>query len=681
MQSPTTFLRVGANAIFTNSNVSTTLQGNSDNIQLTQYTATATTPGDTVATLTHRGYNGSATRELFQLITYADDSTPASEESHTTFSVYENGVQTEYLRLDGSDSSQAILASRPVQFGSGAYIIGANGETIDNATDGKWTFTGTGGANNEVLVIDLETTSNTAAFSSPTGISLYTFDQTLFASGNVISTGYVRAGPAANIWWNTRSEMQSKEDGQWSVENAANTAGATLDIDDYPDTFVVKDQAGTGDGNLVTTGYTQFGTGAQLLEGTTTSSVILQQSDSPTNNVCLNTNGDTLRVYTGTCSTFTQVLMGNGYFSNATGGLIELWRADGTPNNDDVVGTLQMNSYDSGLASQNYATVSANIEEVTAGDEDGSLVFSVFDNGSLTEYLRLDATDGVESIVASKPIALLQGDAIVFDRDFESNDFIHASANNIITLRTNGTITYQTSATQLWVRQDLQIEDSKAIRGEAAKINIGGTAASTHALGDDDLHINTNTEVDGFLYTDDQVLAQDGTAALPSYSFSSDPNTGMFSVAADNLRFVAGGTYKMGVNTAGPYMGANVNMQAFALQGATQIVTNYTEASSPVALNQFSSGSNFTNTGATAEVEFQPAGANPVGTWFDFSVIDTDGIQVTAAAGETIQIGALGGAGACIASTEIGATAHCVAVTATQIFCTIEGTWTVDVGC
>ena len=51
----------------------------------------------------------------------------------------------------------------------------------------------------------------------------------------------------------------------------------------------------------------------------------------------------------------------------------------------------------------------------------------------------------------------------------------------------------------------------------------------------------------------------DGTAALPTYAFAADPNTGIFRAASDNLGFAAGGQQKAFLSTTQLSVMANVN--------------------------------------------------------------------------------------------------------------------------
>lgn len=54
----------------------------------------------------------------------------------------------------------------------------------------------------------------------------------------------------------------------------------------------------------------------------------------------------------------------------------------------------------------------------------------------------------------------------------------------------------------------------------------------------------------GEIETDGAFSAGDGTAAAPSYSFTNDPNTGIYSSAADTIGLSAGGTLRMSLSTS-----------------------------------------------------------------------------------------------------------------------------------
>lgn len=71
----------------------------------------------------------------------------------------------------------------------------------------------------------------------------------------------------------------------------------------------------------------------------------------------------------------------------------------------------------------------------------------------------------------------------------------------------------------------------------------------------------------GAMRTGNIALAATGTAAAPAYSFSSDPNTGMYSPAADTLAFAEGGAESFRVNSAGEVLIAtSTDAGAYRLQ-------------------------------------------------------------------------------------------------------------------
>jgi len=102
-------------------------------------------------------------------------------------------------------------------------------------------------------------------------------------------------------------------------------------------------------------------------------------------------------------------------------------------------------------------------------------------------------------------------------------------------------------------------------------------------------------------------------------------------------------------------------------------------ASGPVSVTANDSGKVYTNEGASAEVEFTlPTAA--AGLNYTFVVQDADGIQVTAASGDTIRIAAsVTPAAGDISTTTIGNTVKLIAINDTEwIAVYYVGTWTVS---
>lgn len=72
-------------------------------------------------------------------------------------------------------------------------------------------------------------------------------------------------------------------------------------------------------------------------------------------------------------------------------------------------------------------------------------------------------------------------------------------------------------------------------------LTLGVSGSDTHGLGIGDTLITGDLEVDGDTYFDGSLLALDGSAAVPSFSFFNDTNTGIFSPSADQMSFSTGG--------------------------------------------------------------------------------------------------------------------------------------------
>ncbi len=91
----------------------------------------------------------------------------------------------------------------------------------------------------------------------------------------------------------------------------------------------------------------------------------------------------------------------------------------------------------------------------------------------------------------------------------------------------------------LKVGGDLTLTGNTTISGTATSTGNLGTSGNFYALG--------NIQTSGVFY------ASNGTALLPSYTFSSDPNTGIFSAAADKLAFTTNGSERMRIDDAGNF--------------------------------------------------------------------------------------------------------------------------------
>lgn len=138
-----------------------------------------------------------------------------------------------------------------------------------------------------------------------------------------------------------------------------------------------------------------------------------------------------------------------------------------------------------------------------------------------------------------------------------------------------------------------------------------------------------------------------------------------------NLLFVDASANKIGIGTSTPAQKLDVRG---SIVGQT-FVSPQTATTSPAAAD---SRTAYTNEGAAAQVNFNlpTAAAN---LEYTFVVQDTDGIQITAATGDTIRVaGSVSATAGTAAATTIGNVLRLLAINATEwIAVSVIGTWTV----
>jgi hypothetical protein len=124
---------------------------------------------------------------------------------------------------------------------------------VGNDVDGILIGT-TGGSQNETLVLDFDASANQVVASSTSGVTNMIFLGMDVTAGLDLqasaSSGDVRAGTSGLIYWNSSTEMVATADGQVTLRQSDDSTGVTLDVL-TADTLTIKDQAGTGTGNLV----------------------------------------------------------------------------------------------------------------------------------------------------------------------------------------------------------------------------------------------------------------------------------------------------------------------------------------------------------------------------------------------------------------------------------------------
>ena len=84
-------------------------------------------------------------------------------------------------------------------------------------------------------------------------------------------------------------------------------------------------------------------------------------------------------------------------------------RADATPADGNVIGTINYNGEDASNNDTTYGSISTEIQDPAAAAEEGIVRLKVIDDSALTEYLRLDATNGIKSTVVPQVLTTQSG--------------------------------------------------------------------------------------------------------------------------------------------------------------------------------------------------------------------------------------------------------------------------------
>ena len=107
------------------------------------------------------------------------------------------------------------------------------------------------------------------------------------------------------------------------------------------------------------------------------------------------------------------------------------------------------------------------------------------------------------------------------------------------------------------------------------------------------------------------------TAALPSYSFDGDTDTGMYQHAANDIGFSAGGTRQFGVHSSGPHCFNTLDMTGNIITNVDEIYADLGSQSDPSYA--FDSNADCGVYGGTDFVGLTSAGTWKIGCWGDYT--------------------------------------------------------------
>lgn len=339
--------------------------------------------------------------------------------------------------------------------------LAAQSVCIDSSDAGKLRFAGSGGTNDEDIIIDTETTADTIALSSGTGVASVTL------SGMTVSADNFEAATAGSLSWPSKTEVTSPTDGWLKLMNDAGTAGVCLNTG--ADTLNVYAQncstfgplnayslrAVTGnvimpagsalcaDGNGCTTkAYEKSNDvfainvdGVEYLEIDDTAGTIALNapvtadsfeattgdvSVTATNKVCLDGTACTSYLYEH-ADDDVRIVSGNGTQVIAIPALFTVtqdfrvydgndqldvtWeRIDATVADGENVFVHNFVVQNDAAAQRTVGTITATLEENAASDEDISYDIQLMNDGSLASALKCDMTDGTETCAFGFPV-------------------------------------------------------------------------------------------------------------------------------------------------------------------------------------------------------------------------------------------------------------------------------------
>jgi len=177
---------------------------------------------------------------------------------------------------------------------------------------------------------------------------------------------------------------------------------------------------------------------------------------------------------------------GGGFRLQNTGGNTNhvIQRDTAASADGDVIGGWYFNARDDGDNESTYAQILTEVQDPTNGSEEGITRHSVTEDGSATEYLRLDGTGTVQSCVASRMIQGAQGTDIASANDatftHDGNYFDVTGAVQTNTLSATGI----QAGTMIILQFDGAPTVKHATAGAGAQFQLAGAADFVATAGD-----------------------------------------------------------------------------------------------------------------------------------------------------------------------------------------------------
>jgi len=242
---------------------------------------------------------------------------------------------------------------------------------------------------------------------------------------------------------------------------------------------------------------------------------------------------------------------------------LTLFRNSANPDDNDAIGRINFQAQNdrSGGSTLNYAFIESFILDASDGAESAELTFKIATAGATNNRLKFNATETVFNDTGR------DFDFRVETEDGQHSLFVEGSSGNVGMFGDAGvqTIDHYANYTTLTLGNItggiIQFEDDGT---QIAQIfNTATDLVIKNTKGDGDILINgidnassfTALKLDmsdaGTAIFNSRVAIADGTASLPSFTFSGDTNTGMYRIGSDVLGLATAGAERVRISASG----------------------------------------------------------------------------------------------------------------------------------
>jgi hypothetical protein len=193
------------------------------------------TANDTAGEIYFRGYDdsGSTTHTYATVYTTTRDITDTDEDGRMILRVSNNGSLANSIDIDMNDGVERVSIAHPI-------IVDAT----DQADSGAIRLD-----NNEAIMWEANPAGTDYGWVLNTSNQMSTAVTIVSTAGGLLANANIQAGGTYQIYWSGRTELFAPADGQVGIRQSDDSTGAVLD-GLTAGTLTIKDQAGTGAGNL-----------------------------------------------------------------------------------------------------------------------------------------------------------------------------------------------------------------------------------------------------------------------------------------------------------------------------------------------------------------------------------------------------------------------------------------------